>query len=60
MKRPHVRRGAASLQWLIVAVAVTVVVIAGITIFGTRTDNKLSQTANDVADPQLLTQRFGS
>jgi Flp pilus assembly pilin Flp len=60
MKRHFVRRGAAAMQWLIVAIAITVVVIAGITVFGSRTNDKLNQTAEDVVDPKALTQRFGS
>jgi Flp pilus assembly pilin Flp len=60
MKRYLVRRGAASIQWVVVAGLIFLVVLAGITLLGTRTNSAMNQTANDVVDPKALTQRFGS
>ena len=54
------RRGAGYVQYLIVAVAIFMVIVAGFTVMTTNTNTKLNQTASDVADPSALTQRFGS
>jgi len=48
------------MQYLIVAVAIFMVVIAGFTLMTTNTNTKLNQTASDVANPTNLTTRFGS
>ena len=56
----RLRRGQSVVQWIIVAAAVFLAIIAGVTLIGTRTNNKLNQTATDVADPASLTNRFGS
>jgi Flp pilus assembly pilin Flp len=54
------RRGASVMQWVVVAAALVLVIVAGITLVGTRTSTKLNQTATDVASPSSLTTRFGS
>ena len=54
------RRGATSIQYIIVAALIFMVVIAGFTLMTTRTNTKLNQTASDVANPTNLTTRFGS
>ena len=60
MSRRQARRGAAYVQYLIVAAAIFMVVVAGFSLMTTSTNTKLNQTASDVADPSALTQRFGS
>ena len=60
MKRRFVRRGMSTTQWVVIAALITLAIVAGITNLGTRTNTKLNQTATDVANPQALTQRFGS
>jgi len=54
------RRGQAVMQWVVVAALLALAIIAGVTLMGTRTNNKLNQTASDVGNPKALTQRFGS
>ena len=60
MYRRSTRRGIANVQYVLVGAAIFLVVVAGITLLGTRTNTKLNQTASDVANPAALTQRFGS
>lgn len=60
MSRRQARRGAAYVQYLIVAAAIFMVVVAGFSLMTTNTNTKLNQTASDVSDPSALTQRFGS
>jgi outer membrane murein-binding lipoprotein Lpp len=54
------RRGKAVAQWVVVAALLTLAIVAGVTLIGTRTNNKMNQTASDVGNPSALTQRFGS
>jgi len=54
------RRGVSLVQWAVVAAVIALVVVAGVTVVGTRANNKLNQTATDVANPTSLTTRFGS
>jgi hypothetical protein len=60
MRRYARRRGMSLVQWCVVAAAVFLVVVAGVTLLGTRTNNKLNETASDMANPVNLTTRFGS
>ena len=60
MRKYDVRRGNAIVQWVVVAALITLVIVAGVTLIGTRSNSKLDQTATDVADPTSLTTRFGS
>lgn len=55
-----VRRGKTVVQWIIIAALLVLAVVAGVTAVGTRTNNKLNETAADVGNPAALTQRFGS
>lgn len=55
-----IRRGKTVVQWIFIAALLVLAVVAGVTLVGTRTSTKLSQTATDVANPQSLTTRFGS
>jgi Flp pilus assembly pilin Flp len=56
----HRRRGVSLVQWVLIAAVITLSLVAGIALLGTRTNTKLNQTATDVANPQSLTTRFGS
>jgi len=56
----RIRRGKAIAQWVVVAALLALAIVAGVTLLGTRTNNKLNQTASDVGNPSALTQRFGS
>jgi len=60
MHKRFARHGKALVTWVVVAAVVTLAIVAGVALLGTNTDNKLNQTATDVADPHALTQRFGS
>jgi len=60
MRQHLVRRGQASVQWIVIAAAIALAIVATITTLGTRTNTKLNQTATDVADPVSLKNRFGS
>lgn len=55
-----VRTGTSLVQWVVVAALLALAVVAGVTLVGTRANNKLNETATDVATPSSLTQRFGS
>ena len=54
------RRGTSVVQWVVVAALLTLALVAGVTVMGSRTNTKLNQTASDVGNPSALTQRFGS
>jgi hypothetical protein len=54
------RRGISNFQYVLVAALIFLVVVAGVTLMGSRTNTKLNQTASDVGNPAALTQRFGS
>ena len=60
MRQTHRRRGISLVQWVLIAGVITLALVAGVTLLGTRTNTKLNQTATDVANPQSLTTRFGS
>jgi len=60
MSMHQIRRGKAVAQWVVVAALLTLAIVASVTLLGSRTNNKLNQTATDVANPSSLTQRFGS
>ncbi len=60
--RPSIgrRRGSSEVQWVIIAVVIVLGCAATWAVFGTRTSNKLGETASDMADPTKLVNRFGS
>ena len=60
MRKHRSRRGMSNFQYVFVAALIILVVVASITLMGSRTNTKLNQTASDVANPAALTQRFGS
>jgi len=60
MHRRLTRSGKSLVQWIVVAALVFLAIVAGVTVIGSRTNNKLNQTVTDVADPTSLTTRFGS
>lgn len=60
MLRRRVRAGLAMVQWVLIAGAITLALVAGITVLGTKTSTKLGETVIDVANPANLTTRFGS
>jgi len=60
MRSFALRRGISNFQYVLVAALIFLVVVAGVTIMGSRTNTKLNQTASDVGNPAALTQRFGS
>jgi Flp pilus assembly pilin Flp len=49
-----------TMQYATVAALIALAVVAGVTLVGSRANNKLNQTASDVANPAALKQRFGS
>jgi hypothetical protein len=59
MRGQRVRRGQATVQWIVVAGIIFLAVLAGIAVLGTSTSSKMNETATDVADPASLKQRFG-
>lgn len=54
------RRGVTTVQMCVMLALIALVVIAGVSLLGTRTNNKLNETATDMANPKSLTGRFGS
>jgi len=60
MPNPKKRRGMSTTQYVTVLALITLAVVAGVTLVGSRANTKLNQTASDVANPSTLTQRFGS
>jgi Flp pilus assembly pilin Flp len=54
------RRGVSMVQWCLIAAALVMAVIAGVTLVGGNANTKLNQTATDMANPKNLTTRFGS
>lgn len=54
------RRGTAVTQWVVVAALIVLALIGSVALLGTRANNKLNETATDMANPQSLTTRFGS
>lgn len=56
----RIRRGMSTMQYATVAALIALAVVAGVTLVGSRANNKLNQTASDVGNPAALTQRFGS
>lgn len=53
------RKGMGTTEWVLVAAFIALVVVGAVTAMGTRVDSELDTTAQDVADPTRLTQRFG-
>lgn len=60
MPSQAIRRGKASVQYVVVAALITLAVVASIALIGGNTTTKLNQSATDIANPQSLTTRFGS
>jgi Flp pilus assembly pilin Flp len=60
MSRRPARRGAAYIQYLVVAALIFMVIVAGFSLMSSSANTKLNQTASDVANPTNLTTRFGS
>ena len=60
MRKTSVRRGISAVQWTVVAAVITLVIVASVTLIGSRTNTKLNQTATDVASPSSLKQRFST
>jgi Flp pilus assembly pilin Flp len=60
MSSRRLRRGMSTMQYATVAALIALAVVAGVTLVGSRANNKLNQTASDVGNPAALTQRFGS
>lgn len=60
MLRRRLRAGVSLVQWVLIAAVITLAAVAGVALIGSRTNNKLNQTATDVANPSSLTTRFGS
>lgn len=56
----QLRRGVTTVQMCVMLALIALVVIAGVSLLGTRTNNKLNETATDMANPKSLTGRFGS
>ncbi len=56
----RIRRGISTTQYATVAALIALAAVAGVTLVGSRTNNKLNQTASDVANPAALKQRFSS
>jgi uncharacterized integral membrane protein len=60
MRQHLVRRGQATVQWIVIAGAMVLAIAATIVTLGNRTNTKLNETATDVANPASLKNRFGS
>jgi hypothetical protein len=60
MRRKRARRGITSLQWIVIAAALVLVIFATVQLIGTSTRTKMNETVTDVGDPKNLTTRFGS
>jgi hypothetical protein len=54
------RRGITSMQWIVVAALVVLVVFAGVQLVGQGTSKKMSDTGADLANPANLTKHRGS
>ncbi len=54
------RRGLGTVEWICVAAALLIATVVLITTMGQQVDSKLNDTAQDVANPAALTQRFGN
>jgi hypothetical protein len=59
-RRLSLRRGLSALEWAFVAGAIFLVVLGTVVVLGNRTNNKMNETATDLADPTKLPARFGS
>jgi len=59
-KLRRLRKGMGTTEWVLVAAAIALVAVGAVTTLGTRVDAELGNTAQDVADPASLTQRFGN
>jgi len=60
MREHLVRRGTASVQWIVIAALIVLAIVGTVAMIGTRTSTKLNETATDVANPTSLKNRFGS
>jgi hypothetical protein len=58
MVRNRNRRGISAVQWIVIAGALVLVIVASVRLIGIRTNNKLGQTVTDVGNPKNLTTRF--
>ena len=54
------RRGVSTVQWVVVAAVVVLVVFASVRLVGTNSTTKMNQTASDLANPTNLTKHMGS
>jgi len=53
------RKGLGTTEWVVLAAALALAVVAAVTVMGSRVDGELGTTAQDMADPTRLTTRFG-
>lgn len=60
MRHKRIRRGISSVQWVVIAAVIVLVIFATVQVLGSRTNTKLNQTVTDVGNPANLTTRFGS
>jgi hypothetical protein len=61
MRRRFPRRsGFATVQWIVVAALVVLVVFASVRLIGTGSSTKMTQTATDLTNPTNLTKHMGS
>ncbi len=58
-KTRRVRRGLGLTEWVLIAAVIGLAVVAAVTAMGTRVQGELGVTAQEVADPASLTERFG-
>ena len=52
------RRGNASVQWILFAAVITLIIVASVKFLGTETNERMENTSTGVGDPQELTQMF--
>jgi hypothetical protein len=52
--------GLATVQWIVVAALILLVVFASVRLIGTGSSTKMTQTAADLANPTNLTTHMGS
>ncbi len=56
----RVRKGLGLTEWVLIAAVIALGVVGAVTLLGTRVQGELGNTAQDVADPASLPQRFGT
>ncbi len=54
------RRGMGTVEWIVVAGAVLLACVLLVALMGRRVNTQLGNTAQEVADPASLTQRFSN